>query len=119
MEIIYILMLAMLVSLSVAGLVVGVSNDAVNFFSSAFGSKAASLKTFVTVSSLVVLIRAVFSTGMMEIPRNGIFNPEMYFFEEVMLIFLAVTLANIVLLDFFNSLGLPTSTSVAIVFELW
>src|SRR5690625_3904055 len=118
MEIIYILMLAMLVSLSVAGLVVGVSNDAVNFLTSAFGSKAASLKTIFTVASVGVLIGAVFSTGMMEIPRNGIFNPEMYFFEEVMLIFLAVTLANIVLLDFFNSLGLPTSTSVAIVFEL-
>lgn len=111
-------MLAMLVSLSVAGLVVGVSNDAVNFLTSAFGSKAASLKTIFTVASVGVLIGAVFSTGMMEIPRNGIFNPEMYFFEEVMLIFLAVTLANIVLLDFFNSLGLPTSTSVAIVFEL-
>src|SRR5690625_1870030 len=118
MEAIYITMLTLLVGLSVAGLVVGVSNDAVNFLTSAFGSKAASLRTIFTVASVGVLIGAVFSTGMMEVPRNGIFNPEMYFFEEVMLIFLAVTLANIVLFDLFNSLGLPTSTSVAIVFEL-
>lgn len=118
MEAIYITMLTLLVGLSVAGLVVGVSNDAVNFLTSAFGSKAASLRTIFTVASVGVLIGAVFSTGMMEVPRNGIFNPEMYFFEEVMLIFLSVTLANIVLFDIFNSLGLPTSTSVAIVFEL-
>lgn len=118
MEAIYITMLTLLVGLSVAGLVVGVSNDAVNFLTSAFGSKAASLRTIFTVASVGVLIGAVFSTGMMEVPRNGIFNPEMYFFNEVMLIFLAVTLANIVLFDIFNSLGLPTSTSVAIVFEL-
>src|SRR5690625_601008 len=104
MEIIYILLLAMLVSLSVAGLVVGVSNDAVNFLTSAFGSKAASLKTLFTVASVGVFIGEVFSTGLLEIPRNGIFNPELYFLEEVMLILLAVTLAYIVLLDFFNSL---------------
>lgn len=118
MESIYILILTVLVGMSVAGLVVGVSNDAVNFLTSAFGSKAASLRTIFTVASIGVLIGAVFSTGMMEIPRNGIFNPGMFYFNEVMLIFLAVILANVILLDFFNTLGLPTSTSVSIVFEL-
>lgn len=118
MESIYILILTVLVGMSVAGLVVGVSNDAVNFLTSAFGSKAASLKTIFTVASVGVMIGAVFSTGMMEVPRNGIFNPGMFYFNEVMLIFLAVILANIILLDFFNTLGLPTSTSVSIVFEL-
>lgn len=118
MESIYILILTVLVGMSIAGLIVGVSNDAVNFLTSAFGSKAASLRTIFTVASIGVLIGAVFSTGMMEIPRNGIFNPGMFYFNEVMLIFLAVILANIILLDFFNTLGLPTSTSVSIVFEL-
>lgn len=118
MEILYISILAILLGLSITGLVVGVSNDAVNFLTSAFGSKVASLRTIFTVASLGVLIGSAFSTGMMEIPRNGIFHPELYFFDEVMIIFMAVILANILLLDFFNSLGLPTSTSVSIVFEL-
>lgn len=118
METIYIIMLVVLLGLSITGLIVGVSNDAVNFLTSAFGSKAASLRTIFTVASVGVLIGAVFSTGMMEIPRSGIFNPGMFYFNEVMLIFLAVIIANILLLDFFNSLGLPTSTSVSIVFEL-
>lgn len=118
METIYIVILTILVGLSITGLVVGVSNDAVNFLTSAFGSKAASLRTIFTVASVGVLIGATFATGMMEIPRNGIFHPSMFHFNEVIIIFLAVILANIFLLDFFNSLGLPTSTSVSIVFEL-
>ncbi len=118
METLYITILAILIGLSITGLIVGVSNDAVNFLTSAFGSKVASLRTIFTVASAGVLIGSAFSTGMMEIPRNGIFHPELYFFDEVMIIFMAVILANILLLDFFNSLGLPTSTSVSIVFEL-
>jgi len=118
METIYIVILTILIGLSITGLVVGVSNDAVNFLSSAFGSKVASLRTIFTVASIGVLIGATFSSGMMEIPRSGIFYPSMFHFNEVMIIFLAVILANILLLDFFNSLGLPTSTSVSIVFEL-
>src|SRR5699024_2988744 len=76
------------------------------------------LRTIFTVASIGVLIGSAFSTGMMEIPRHGIFHPDMFHFEDVMFIFMAVILANIVLIDFFNSLGLPTSTSVSIVFEL-
>lgn len=118
METLYIAILVILLGLSITGLIVGVSNDAVNFLTSAFGSKVASLKVIFTVASAGVLIGSAFSTGMMEIPRNGIFHPELYYFDEVMIIFMAVILANILLLDFFNSLGLPTSTSVSIVFEL-
>lgn len=118
METIYIAMLSILMILAVIGLIVGVSNDAVNFLTSAFGSQVASLRTIFTVASAGVLIGAAFSSGMMEIPRSGIFHPDKFYFNEVMLIFTAVVLANIVLLDFFNSLGLPTSTSVSIVFEL-
>ncbi len=118
METIYIIMLTILMGLSIVGLVTGVSNDAVNFLTSAFGSKAASLRTIFTVASIGVIIGAVFSTGMMEIPRSGIFHPEFFSFKDVMIIYMAVMLANILLLDFFNTLGLPTSTSVSIVFEL-
>lgn len=118
METIFITMLVILFGLSITGLVVGVSNDAVNFLTSAIGSKVASVRTIFTVASLGVLIGAVFSKGMMEIPRKGIFHPGMFTFDEVMFIFTAVILANILLLDFLNSLGLPTSTTVTIVFEL-
>lgn len=118
METIYIVILSVLVGLSVVGLVVGVSNDAVNFLTSAFGSKVAALKTIFIVASIGILVGTIFSSGMMEIPRSGIFRPQYFHFNEVMYIFMAVILANILLLDFFNTLGLPTSTSVAIVFEL-
>src|SRR5699024_3429127 len=107
-----------LVGLSVVGLVAGVSNDAVNFLASAIGSKVASMRTVFVVASIGVIIGATFSTGMMVIPRSGIFHPGMFHFNDVMFIFTAVVLANVLLLDFFNSLGLPTSTSVSIVFEL-
>lgn len=118
MENIYIIMLVVLFGLSITGLIVGVSNDAVNFLASAIGSKVASIKIIFLVASIGVLIGAVFSNGMMVIPRTGIFHPELFHFDEIMVIYTAVILANILLLDFLNSLGLPTSTTVSIVFEL-
>ena len=118
MEQIYIIMLIALGILAIIDLVVGVSNDAVNFLNSAIGSKAISFKITMIVASLGVLIGALFSSGMMEIARSGIFVPSMFSFNDVMIIFLAVMIADILLLDVFNSLGLPTSTTVSIIFEL-
>jgi len=118
MEQIYIIMLVALGILAIIDLVVGVSNDAVNFLNSAIGSKAISFKITMIVASLGVLIGAMFSSGMMEIARSGIFVPSMFSFNDVMIIFLAVMIADILLLDVFNSLGLPTSTTVSIIFEL-
>ncbi len=111
-------MLVALGILAIIDLVVGVSNDAVNFLNSAIGSKAISFKITMIVASLGVLIGAMFSSGMMEIARSGIFVPSMFSFNDVMIIFLAVMIADILLLDVFNSLGLPTSTTVSIIFEL-
>jgi len=118
MEQIYIVMLIALAIMAVLDLVVGVSNDAVNFLNSAIGSKAVSFKTVMVVASLGVLFGALFSSGMMEIARSGIFNPSMFSFHDVMIIFCAVMITDILLLDVFNSLGLPTSTTVSIIFEL-
>jgi len=118
MEQIYIVMLVVLGILAITDLVVGVSNDAVNFLNSAIGSKAASFKTIMIVASLGVLVGALFSSGMMEIARSGIFVPSMFSFNDVMIIFLAVMISDILLLDVFNSMGLPTSTTVSIIFEL-
>lgn len=118
MENIYLYMIIALGILAVADLVVGVSNDAVNFLNSAMGSKAVSYRTLMIVASLGIGIGAMFSSGMMEIARKGIFNPEQFMFNEIMIIFMAVMLTDILLLDFFNSIGLPTSTTVSIVFEL-
>ncbi|GGH45024.1 phosphate:sodium symporter [Mangrovimonas yunxiaonensis] len=118
MENIYIYMLIALAVLAVADLVVGVSNDAVNFLNSAIGSKAVSFKTLMIVASLGVALGALSSSGMMEVARKGIFNPSEFMFNEIMIIFMAVMLTDILLLDFFNTLGLPTSTTVSIVFEL-
>jgi len=111
-------MIIALALLAVADLVVGVSNDAVNFLNSAIGSKAISFKTIMIVASLGVLVGAVFSSGMMEVARKGIFNPGEFYFNEIMIIFMAVMITDIILLDFFNTLGMPTSTTVSIVFEL-
>ena len=97
---------------------VGVSNDAVNFLNSALGSKAISVRNIMILASLGVAVGAVFSSGMMEVARKGIFNPNMFFFSEIMIIFMAVMITDILLLDFFNTLGMPTSTTVSIVFEL-
>jgi len=118
MEQIYLVMLVVLGILAITDLVVGVSNDAVNFLNSAIGSKAVSFRTIMIVASLGVLVGALFSSGMMEIARSGIFIPAMFSFNDVMIIFLAVMIADILLLDFYNSFGMPTSTTVSIIFEL-
>lgn len=118
MDNIYLLMLIAIAILAVADLVVGVSNDAINFLNSAIGSKAISPKTIMIVASLGIFIGAVFSSGMMEVARKGIFVPAQFEFGEIMLIFMAVMITDILLLDFFNTLGLPTSTTVSIVFNL-
>ena len=99
-------------------LFVGVSNDAVNFLSSALGSKSARYNIVMGVAAAGVLLGCTFSSGMMEIARSGIFNPQLFTYWDVMLIFFAVMLTDVLLLDTFNSLGLPTSTTVSIVFEL-
>jgi len=111
-------MLIALGVLAIADLVVGVSNDAVNFLNSAIGSKAISFRTIMIVASLGIAVGAVFSSGLMEVARKGIFNPGEFYFDEIMIIFMAVMITDILLLDFFNTLGMPTSTTVSIVFEL-
>ncbi len=118
MDNIYLFMLIAITVLAVADIVVGVSNDAINFLNSAIGSKAISLRTIMIVASLGIFIGAVFSSGMMEVARKGIFVPAQFEFGEIMLIFMAVMITDILLLDFFNTLGLPTSTTVSIVFNL-
>jgi phosphate/sulfate permease len=114
----YILMLIALAVLAVVDLVVGVSNDAVNFLNSAIGSKAIPVKKIMIIASLGVFFGAITSSGMMEVARKGIFNPNMFMFQDIMIIFMAVMITDILLLDIFNSLGMPTSTTVSIVFEL-
>ncbi len=104
--------------LAVADLVVGVSNDAVNFLNSAIGSNVAPRNIILIIAGLGVFVGAAFSSGMMEVARKGIFNPEFFSFADVMVIFMAVMITDILLLDLFNSLGMPTSTTVSIVFEL-
>lgn len=111
-------MLAALFVLAIIDLVVGVSNDAVNFLNSAIGSKAVPMKTIMIVASVGIAIGALSSSGMMEVARKGIFNPGEFYFEEIMIVFMAVMITDILLLDLFNSLGMPTSTTVSIVFEL-
>lgn len=118
MDNIYLFMLIAIIVLAVVDIVVGVSNDAINFLNSAIGSKAISMRTIMIVASLGIFIGAVFSSGMMEVARKGIFVPAMFSFEEIMYIFMAVMITDILLLDFFNTLGLPTSTTVSIVFNL-
>jgi phosphate/sulfate permease len=110
--------LAILLVLGIFDIFVGVGNDAVNFMNSAIGSKAAKFKTILWIATIGLIFGAVSSAGMMEIARMGIFNPQYFSFENVMVIFLAVMLTDIVLLDAFNTIGLPTSTTVSIVFEL-
>ena len=118
MEQIYIVMLVALAILASIDLMVGVANDAVNFLNSGIGSKAVSFKTLMIVASIGIALGALFSSGMMEIARSGIFNPSMFTFDDVMIIFLAVMVTDVLLLDIFNSLGFPTSTTVSVVFEL-
>lgn len=111
-------MLVALAVLAIVDLVVGVSNDAVNFLNSAIGSKAISVRNIMIIASLGVFFGAITSSGMMEVARKGIFNPSMFMFQDIMFIFMAVMITDILLLDIFNSLGMPTSTTVSIVFEL-
>jgi len=112
------LVIITLAILAVVDLIVGVSNDAVNFLNSALGSKALAFRTIMIIASLGILCGAVFSSGMMEIARSGIFIPSQFSFNDVIVIFLAVMITDVILLDVFNHFGLPTSTTVSIVFEL-
>lgn len=118
MEILFLCVVIFLFLLAVFDLSVGVSNDAVNFLNSAIGSKAASFKRILIVASIGVFIGAAMSNGMMDIARHGIFRPEHFSFYDLMCIFMAVMVTDIILLDIFNSLGMPTSTTVSMVFEL-
>ncbi|MCF6356450.1 MAG: inorganic phosphate transporter [Draconibacterium sp.] len=118
MENFYLILVVVLFALAISDLIVGVSNDAVNFLNSAIGSKAAPKWVIFLMASLGVLIGATFSSGMMEVARKGIFHPEMFYFSEIMIIFMAVMITDIILLDMFNTFGMPTSTTVSIVFEL-
>ncbi len=118
MENYYLFAVALLAILAVFDLVVGVSNDAVNFLNSAIGSKVAKRRVILIVATTGILFGAMSSGGMMEVTRKGIFNPEHFYFNEIMIIFLAVMITDIILLDIFNTLGLPTSTTVSIVFEM-
>lgn len=104
--------------LAIFDLVVGVSNDAVNFLNSAIGAKAASFKTIIFIAGIGVFIGAALSNGMMDIARHGIYQPQHFYFAEIMCILLAVMLTDVVLLDVFNTMGMPTSTTVSMVFEL-
>ncbi len=118
MENIYLLIVIVLFGLAISDLIIGVSNDAVNFLNSSLGSKAAPKYIIMIIASLGIIVGATFSSGMMEVARKGIFNPDQFYFSEIMLIFLAVMLTDILLLDFFNTFALPTSTTVSIVFEI-
>ncbi len=118
MDPIYYVIYGMLLLLSVFGLKVGVSNDAANFLNSSLGCKAGNFYTVVAVAAVGVLLGASFSSGMMEVARSGVFNPRMFNFHEVMLLFLAVMISNVILLDVYNTLGLPTSTTISLVFAL-
>ena len=118
MENIYLVLVIILFALAISDLIVGVSNDAVNFLNSAIGSKTASFKVIMAVASVGIFVGATYSTGMMEVARKGIFHPELFNFQEIMALFLAVMITNILLLDLFNTFGLPTSTTVSIVFGL-
>jgi phosphate/sulfate permease len=118
MDTIYLILVIFLFFLAISDLVVGVANDAVNFLNSAVGSRASTFKVIMAVAALGVLIGATFSSGMMEVARKGIFNPQYFYFDEIIILFLAVMLTDVLLLDAFNTFGLPTSTTVSIVFEL-
>ena len=112
------IVIAFIFVLAVLGIVAGVSNDATNFMSAAVGTKSASYRTVTIIASLGIIFGSLMSNGMMEIARNGVFSPQYFFANEIVYIYLAVMIANLILLDVFNTLGLPTSTSVSLVFEL-
>lgn len=110
--------LGVIVFFALTDLIVGVSNDAINFLNSAVGSKVTSLRNILILVSLGICIGAVFSNDMMEVARKGIFNPQAFYFKDILIIFLAVMVVDVIMLNFFNSIGIPTSTTVSIVFEL-
>ena len=112
------IIVGIMMTLAITGLVVGVANDAVNFLNSALGSKVAPRYVIMTVASVGIIVGAITSSGMMEVARSGVFHPEMFSFSEVMMLFLAVMFMNVILLDVFNTLGMPTSTTVSLVFGL-
>ena len=118
METVYLGIIIFLFLLAIFDLVVGVSNDAVNFLNSAIGAKAASFRTIIVIAAIGIFCGATMSNGMMDIARHGIFRPEAFYFNELMCILLAVMVTDVVLLDVFNTLGMPTSTTVSMVFEL-
>ena len=118
MDYIYTFMLAVMVVLAITGLFSGVMNDAANFLNSAIASKAAPLKMIMLIASIGIVIGAATSSGMMEVARSGMFDPANFTFRDVMILYLSVMLANIILLDVYNTMGLPTSTTVALVFCL-
>ncbi len=118
MDSIYLIIVIILLGLAVMDLIVGVANDAVNFLNSSIGSKVAPLWLILSVASFGVIVGSLFSSGMMEVARSGVFYPEKLTFHAVMILFLAVMLTDVVLLDVFNTFGLPTSTTVSLVFEL-
>ncbi len=118
METIYFCIVLFLLCLAVFDLFVGVSNDAVNFLNNAIGARVAKLRTVLIIASAGVALGAIMSTGMMDVARHGIMKPTLYSYEEVMTIFLAVMVTDVIVLDMFNTLGMPTSTTVSLVFEL-
>ena len=118
METLYLCVVIFLLCLAVFDLFVGVSNDAVNFLQSAVGARVASFRTVLIIASVAVVLGAVLSSGMMDIARHGIMHPQWFSFSQVMTIFLAVMVTDVIVLDVFNSLGMPTSTTVSLVFEL-
>lgn len=118
MEFVYFSFIVFLFMLAIFDLVVGVSNDAVNFLNSAIGAKVARFRTILIIASIGVFVGATLSNGMMDIARHGIFQPQMFSFNDLLCIFLAVMVTDVVLLDVFNTLGMPTSTTVSMVFEL-
>lgn len=112
------IVIAFIFILAILGVVAGVSNDATNFMSAAVGTKSASYRVVTIIAAFGIIIGSLMSNGMMEIARNGVFSPQYFFANEIIYIYLAVMIANLILLDIFNTLGLPTSTSVSLVFEL-
>lgn len=114
----YLVIIIVLFLLAISDLIVGVSNDAVNFLNSAVGAKAATFKLILIVAALGIIVGCTFSSGMMEVARKGIFHPQYFYFSEIILLFLAVMVTDVILLDTFNTFGMPTSTTVSIVFEL-
>ena len=114
----YLIIIVFLLVLAVVDLFVGVSNDAVNFMNSAIGAKVARFRTVLIVASVGIITGALLSAGMMDVARHGIMQPAYYSFSEVMMLFLAVMVTDVIVLDVFNSRGMPTSTTVSLVFEL-